>query len=350
MRQARPYPDLVRDFLLVDRLLEDLDLVDDPSVEDLSTDLGYASDLDVVDSLVVIGEVDEVADGVVGHLPRYTRQRSAESSGAVALVAGERAAQVLEPCRRILEHRQDRVPLLGLSATAYRSAVDALLDHRCGGHCGGAAVREQAGDDVAGILGGDGDAVESEHGGRLGEAARQPTPGQTPPPSSGGERKSAAGASTRGDAVINADAYLVLNGSCEASVPSGYGYGALNLADLYLAAELDPWLWGESPVEAPVIWEDVLSLRPQNSSWWPLPYSGGETKIVPVFRGYDLRAESLVVPRGGVMVFEVILNVFYEILGGHIVVDFNSGAFDVLVPAILITVLRPIKTRPVAVA
>jgi hypothetical protein len=153
-----------------------------------------------------------------------------------------------------------------------------------------------------------------------------------------------------GDAVINADAYLVLNGSCEASVPSGYGYGALNLADLYLVAELDSWWWGTSPVEAPVIFEDVLSLRPQNSSWWPLPYSSGETKIVPVFRGYDLRAESLVVPRNGVMVFEVILNVIYEVLGGHIVADFNSGAFDVLVPAILITVLRPIKTLPEAVA
>jgi uncharacterized ion transporter superfamily protein YfcC len=50
------------------------------------------------------------------------------------------------------------------------------------------------------------------------------------------------------------------------------------------------------------------------------------------------------------MVFEVILNVIYEVLGGHIVADFNSGAFDVLVPAILITVLRPIKTLPEAVA
>jgi len=150
------------------------------------------------------------------------------------------------------------------------------------------------------------------------------------------------------DALINADAYLVLNGSCEASVPSGYGYGALYLADLYLVGELDPWLWGESPVEAPRAYENVLSLRPHSSSWWPVPYSSGEIDIVPVFRGYDLRAESLVVPKNGVMVFEVLLNVFYWILEGHVVVDFASDAFDVLVPAMLITVLGTTPSRPVA--
>jgi hypothetical protein len=148
-----------------------------------------------------------------------------------------------------------------------------------------------------------------------------------------------------GPVLINADAYLIVNGSCEAAVPAGAGYGAYNLADLSLFAELHPWLWGETPVEAPSVFEKVLFLSPHNTSYWPLPYSAGETDIVQVFRGYDLRAEQLVVPRNGVMVFEVNLDVTYSILGGHIVADFaTADAWNVMGFAVLVTVLRPVRT------
>ena len=83
-------PDLVRNGFLVDRVVDLLDLVDDPAIEDLGADLGDASDLDVVHSLVAVRKMYEVGHGFdLGHGRWYTRLRSAKPSGSVAVVARE---------------------------------------------------------------------------------------------------------------------------------------------------------------------------------------------------------------------------------------------------------------------
>ena len=139
-------------------------------------------------------------------------------------------------------------------------------------------------------------------------------------------------------AVIDVNAYLVLNGFCQVESDGGYFPGIRQSStDLY--ALLHPLEWWNQPPTSPLRQVDqaqhALALNIDTGGW----LDHNATKSEEVFRGYDLRYNLFLVPPHGVVVFEVALNVAYTSTEGSIHVDFASGDFEVLCPGVLIGML-----------
>jgi hypothetical protein len=139
-------------------------------------------------------------------------------------------------------------------------------------------------------------------------------------------------------AVIDVDAYLVLNGFCQAGSDGGY-FAGLRYSRLDVFARLDLLEWWNQPPTSP-LWQvdqsqTAVHLSTDTSGW----FDDDDTESEAVFRGYDLRYNLFVVPPGGVVVFEVALFVRYASQEGSIHADFQSGDFEVLCPGVLIGML-----------
>ncbi|MDR8391638.1 hypothetical protein NC796_10830 [Aliifodinibius sp. S!AR15-10] len=138
-------------------------------------------------------------------------------------------------------------------------------------------------------------------------------------------------------AVINIDAYLVLNGFCSVidgqTLLTGYDSSSLNLQ-----AQLSIREWWNQPPTSPLpqsdLLQSVVSLSAKGGS-----ISGGAIDGKHIFRGYDLRYNQFLVPPKGVAVFEVALTFSYKTSVGDVHVNFASEDFEVLCLGVLVAIL-----------
>ncbi len=143
-------------------------------------------------------------------------------------------------------------------------------------------------------------------------------------------------------AVININAYLVLHGTCRVGSDGGVLPGIISgdrYSQLWLTANLYPLEWWNQPPTQPLHQTDqsqqALFLHTNTGGWG----SVGAIELQTVFRGYDLSHTLMLVPPHGVVVFEVAASVSFSNADGAIAVDFASGDFEVICPAVLVTVL-----------
>jgi hypothetical protein len=144
-------------------------------------------------------------------------------------------------------------------------------------------------------------------------------------------------------AVIDVDAYLVLNGYCQV-----YSGGGMLPGDRRSRLSVIPRL---------KLWENTLTLVPpsalelvdenQNGVYLQVDTGGlwesGVVEKEEVYRGYDLRRTLFLVPPRQPVVVEVGLQITYETtetdIGRVFHVDFASGDFEVLCPGVLIKIV-----------
>ena len=142
-------------------------------------------------------------------------------------------------------------------------------------------------------------------------------------------------------AVIDVNAYLVLNGHVQAgsggglfpSILSGERYSQLDMH-----ARVAITLWGSQPPMSPMQQADqdvlAVALRSNTGEWG----SVGGIEVNNIFRGYDLSHTLLFVPPHTNVVFQVLATVGYSNADGTVDLDFASGGFEVACPGVLITV------------
>jgi hypothetical protein len=133
--------------------------------------------------------------------------------------------------------------------------------------------------------------------------------------------------------VINAAAYLVFNGHCEAKSDGGfYNWLTNHSSELTLTALLGHW--GGWELEPPVTnfyqldSEQIVHLETNAS------VIDEATDSAVVSGAYDVRYNSFLVPPKQAVVFEVALEITYDVTNGEIDVDFSSGDFAVMSPAL----------------
>jgi hypothetical protein len=144
-------------------------------------------------------------------------------------------------------------------------------------------------------------------------------------------------------ALINADAYILLDGSCNA-VRNGGFWPDDRHANLHLSVELTPLqLWNQPPTVAPQVGGDSLQDALRFYVGGGGFFDPGDSQVAGVFRGYDLRVSFMIVPPHGLMLFEVTLNISYDVAYGHVYGDFASGAFAVHSPMVLVTILSEVR-------
>ncbi len=140
-------------------------------------------------------------------------------------------------------------------------------------------------------------------------------------------------------AVINADAYLVASGFCGVRSDPGMAIG-LRQANVHIVAHLHLWEWWNQPPTEPFPQvdqtHDVLRVSCDSSGL----FASASSDVKYVFRGYDLRYISFVIPAHDFVVLEVVLSIHYWFAGGSIDADFSSGDCRVMCPAVLLTILN----------
>jgi hypothetical protein len=141
-------------------------------------------------------------------------------------------------------------------------------------------------------------------------------------------------------AVINVDTDLVLNGFCWVESDGGILPGTRH-AGIILHARLFSWEWWNQPPTSPLwpngIYEQALFIQTNTGA----VFDDGDSEFAVVFSAHDLRHNLFLVPPQESVVFEVVLDVLYGTSedSGSIHVDFASGAFAVLCPAVSIAIV-----------
>jgi hypothetical protein len=146
---------------------------------------------------------------------------------------------------------------------------------------------------------------------------------------------------SEGYTVINVDAYLILNGFC--SVETGGGFFAGDrTSSLTLSSRLYLLEWWNQPPTSPLMqadqFQNALNLYAESGGTFDFD---GDFDAQYIYRGFDLRYTLFLVPPRETVVFEVALNITYSNGddGGQVHVDFTSGDFEVMSPAVLVATL-----------
>jgi hypothetical protein len=139
-------------------------------------------------------------------------------------------------------------------------------------------------------------------------------------------------------AVINVDGYLVVDGFCRAGSEGGFLPG-FRYSRVTLDAQLHLLEWWNHPPTEPFPQidqsQEVLHLSTSTGGFM----DSDAMEFEHVFRGYDLRYELFVIPPKETVVFEVALSMLYGSSHGSIDIDFTSGNFQVMCPAVLLAIL-----------
>ncbi len=139
-------------------------------------------------------------------------------------------------------------------------------------------------------------------------------------------------------AVVNVGSYLALNGFCTA-----WAYGGFlpdNWAGLGLHVSLNVFEWWNQPPTIPPnqSTQDQFVGGPTaaaNGLFDPGTYTSAA-----IMGAYDVIYREFILPPKGVAVFEVSFGIVHEIFGdGSLELDFASGAFDIMCPAVVIDIL-----------
>ncbi len=143
--------------------------------------------------------------------------------------------------------------------------------------------------------------------------------------------------------VLNVGSSLVLNGYCENSADGGWaGIFPGGTSNLNLDAKLILYDWTTQPPTAPYPPEStqnkhILTLTAYGGGYFE---AVGAIEHTPATGSYDIGYNLFLIPPHGVAVFEVVLSVQYQNDNARIdVIDFESGDFQVICPAVVIAVL-----------
>jgi hypothetical protein len=142
-------------------------------------------------------------------------------------------------------------------------------------------------------------------------------------------------------AIVNVESNLGLNGSCDEFEEGGILSGSVS--NLSVDAVLNVWEWWNqpptSPFPQPTQSQHVLSLSADGGGFLS-GLGGGTVKSASVRGTFDLRRNLFLLPPNGVAVFEATLRFSYSNFdGGMIQIDFASGDFEVVCPAVVIAIL-----------
>jgi hypothetical protein len=142
-------------------------------------------------------------------------------------------------------------------------------------------------------------------------------------------------------AIVNVESSLVLNGACDEFEAGGWLSGSVS--NLNVVASLKVWEWWNQPPTSP--YPQATQTRPvlflsADGGGFLSGLGGGTVKSASVGGTFDLSRSLFLLPPHGVAVFESTLTFTYENYdGGMIQVNFASGAFDVMCPAVVIAIL-----------
>ncbi len=138
-------------------------------------------------------------------------------------------------------------------------------------------------------------------------------------------------------AVINANAYLVFSGHCTVHSEGGF-FAGNRFSSLKIQGTVHPLLSGQDalvPMGISSPTQVVLTLSTTSGAM----FDDDSNKSASVFRGVDLQEALLLVPPLGEVVFQVSAEVSFSNGEGRITADFASGDFQVISPAVLVTIL-----------
>ncbi|MGH6852360.1 MAG: hypothetical protein ACREDJ_04000, partial [Methylocella sp.] len=139
-------------------------------------------------------------------------------------------------------------------------------------------------------------------------------------------------------AVVNVESYLMLNGFCQAWAYGGFY--ANNIVGLSIDVGLTILeYWNNPPTLPPQqsgAEQTSVSLEAASTGLFAL----GDYETTGINGLYDVRYDQFVLPPKGVSVFEVGLTIGHNIFGdGYTSIDFSSGDFEVMCPAVAIAIL-----------
>jgi hypothetical protein len=139
------------------------------------------------------------------------------------------------------------------------------------------------------------------------------------------------------DAVINIGSYLMLNGFCDAEAGPGWTH-----SDLQVSTRLNIFEWWNNPATQPPGQSAQFNFSlPSLNAEGGKDTGVGEYLTLPINGSYDVEYRHFTVPAKEVAVFTVSLNLWHSVRGdGYIEVDFASGGFEVMCPALLIGILN----------
>ncbi len=142
--------------------------------------------------------------------------------------------------------------------------------------------------------------------------------------------------------VMNVESSLGLNGYCQNSADGGWaGIFPGGTSTLNLDTKLIIYNWDTQPPTSPFPEstqnKHILTLTAYGGGYFS---SVGAIEFINVQGNFDLRYNLFLVPPHGVAVFEVALNISYQNDNSQIdIIDFESGDFDVLCPAVVLAIL-----------
>ena len=138
-------------------------------------------------------------------------------------------------------------------------------------------------------------------------------------------------------ALVNVESYLAVNGACDAFAEGGIFMGSIN--SVWVQATLNVWeWWNESPTLLPPQATQTQHVLTIVTSGGSLGVGSVESKSAN--RLLDLRRTMFSLPPGGVAVFEVALEFFYDNTdGGMIQARFAHGDSGLMCPAMVIAIL-----------
>jgi hypothetical protein len=139
-------------------------------------------------------------------------------------------------------------------------------------------------------------------------------------------------------AVINVDGYLVLNGFCRTGSDGGFWPGDRR-SSLTVDARLYLLEWWNQPPTSPPFQADQYQQALQLATSTGGFGDPGAIEFRQLFRGFDLRYTLFLVPPHGVVVFEVVAAISYALADGHVSLDFASGDFKAISPAVLVAIV-----------
>jgi hypothetical protein len=141
--------------------------------------------------------------------------------------------------------------------------------------------------------------------------------------------------------VVNVESYLMLNGFCDALAESGlnpdtWGHHTTTVG---LTIELGIFEWWNNPPTSPSgqvgQFASAIGLFADGGG----AFGVGEYVWSGASGTYDVNYRSFLIPPRGVALFEVTLLIGHWTDGGFIDVDFTSGDFEIMCPAVVMAIL-----------
>ncbi|MBJ6723122.1 hypothetical protein [Geomesophilobacter sediminis] len=133
--------------------------------------------------------------------------------------------------------------------------------------------------------------------------------------------------------VLNVESYLSLNGYCDVLAEAGD-----NNSMLSMLAELGILEYWNNPPTSPTGQRAQFDYVAFLSADGGGIFGVGDYESTGVGGSFDVRYRDFLVPPQGVAVFEVTLSIRHWTNGGFIEADFTSGDFEVMCPAVVISI------------